>query len=157
VDWRLLRRRQPQPTPADGEAFLERLRKSPQPGTHAAADTHADGGPCVIQFPDPPTARGPLGRLEGYHVMKELGRGAFGYVFLAYDEQLDCPVALKVLKPGLAASAGDRARFEREARAAAAVKHDHVVIIHRVGSTPGFALPFLVMEYLDGEPLSERL
>src|SRR5262249_54748125 len=99
----------------------------------------------------------PLGRLESYHIMAELGRGAFGLVYHAYDEQLDCPVALKVLKPELAASASDRARFEREARAAAAVRHENVVIIHRVGSTPGFALPYFVMEYLDGETLSDRL
>src|SRR5207302_6331476 len=64
---------------------------------------------------------------------------------------------LKVLKPHLAASASDRARFQREARDAAAVRHDHVVTIHRVGTTPDFALPYLVMEYVDGEPLSERL
>jgi serine/threonine-protein kinase len=78
-------------------------------------------------------------------------------VFKAYDEKLDCPVALKVLKPELAASAGDRVRFEGEARKAAAVRHDHVVTVHRVGSTPGFALPYFVMEYLEGESLRDRL
>src|SRR5262249_23607020 len=112
---------------------------------------------CAIRFPEPPTARGSLGRLECYHIVAELGQGASGIVFKAFDEQLDCLVALKVLKPEQAASAADRARFEREARAAAAVRHDHIVTIHRVGSTPGFALPYLVMEYLDGEALSERL
>src|SRR5262249_49964880 len=105
----------------------------------------------------PPTERGPLGRLESYHIVEELGRGAFGYVFKAYDEQLDRLVALKVLKPELAASTHDRARFEREARAAAAGRHEHVVGMYRVGNTPSFPLPYLVMEYLDGESLSVRL
>jgi serine/threonine protein kinase len=95
--------------------------------------------------------------LESYHIIAQLGRGAFGLVFKAYDEKLDCSVALKVLKPELAASAKERTRFEGEARKAAAVRHDHVVTIHRVGSTPGFALPYFVMEYIDGEALSNRL
>src|SRR5207253_9240943 len=77
--------------------------------------------------------------------------------FKVSAERRDCLVALKVPKPERAARASDRARFEREARAAAAVHHDHVVRIHRVGNTPGFALPYLVMECLDGEPLSARL
>ena len=78
-------------------------------------------------------------------------------VFQAYDEELRCTVALKVLKQELAASPTDRARFESEARKAAAIHHDHVVTIHRVGHTPDFALPYFVMEYIDGESLSDRL
>jgi WD40 repeat protein len=98
-----------------------------------------------------------LGQLESYHIAAELGQGAFGLVFKAYDEQLDRFVALKVLRPELAASSRDRTRFEAEARKAAAVRHDHVVAIHRVGTTADFALPYFVMEYIDGESLSSRL
>src|SRR5262249_9380743 len=157
IDLRLLQRRLPQPGPEGGTELLCRLQE--QPGTRAGTLRAPSGGalPSGIRSREPPTAGGPLGRLEGYHIVAELGRGASSIVFQAYVEQLDCLVALKVLKPELAASASDRARFEREARAAAAVRHDHVVVIHRVGHTPGFALPYLVMEYLDGEPLSERL
>ncbi len=155
LDWRLLQGARPGPAPDGAEDFLRRLQK------HTMMWPAADGGdghaPSAIQFPDPPTAQGPLGRLESYHVVAELGKGSFGFVYKAYDEQLDCLVALKVLKPAKAANPEDRARFEREARATAAVRHDHVVIIHRVGSSPGFPLPYLVMEYLDGEPLGERL
>jgi hypothetical protein len=104
-----------------------------------------------LQEADAQDVRGPLGRLASYHIVAERGQGAFGVVFQAYDEELACPVALKVLKPELAASATDRARFESEARKAAGVRHDHVVTIHRVGNTPGFALPYFVMEYVDGE------
>jgi len=175
MDWRLLRELDPLSVPAPVADLLRRLTDTPvgaRSGDHATAGTATEdfgraapdgAGPPAgeamrdILFPDPPTAYGPLGRLESYHIIAQLGRGAFGLVFKAYDEKLDCPVALKVLKPELAASTHERTRFEGEARKAAAVRHDHVVTIHRVGSTPGFALPYFVMEYIDGEPLSDRL
>src|SRR5207245_775429 len=108
------------------------------------------------EFPGPLTEKGPLGQLGPFAIRKQLGAGRFGVVYQAYDE-LDRLVALKVLRPELAASCQERARFEREGRKAAAVKHDHIVTIHQVGHTPGFALPYLVMEYVEGEALSERL
>jgi WD40 repeat protein/predicted Ser/Thr protein kinase len=155
LDRRLLRQAGPESAcePAD---FLRRVKETPPPPTPA--------GPCSLNretafdilFPDPPTVAGSLGRLESYHVLAELGRGAFGVVFKAYDEKLDCAVALKVLKPELATSVGERRRFEDEARKTAAVRHDHVVTIYRVGGTPGFALPYYVMEYIEGEALSDR-
>jgi hypothetical protein len=78
-----------------------------------------------------------------------------GVVFRAEDPQLGRPVALKALLPGMAAIASARERFLREARAAAALKHDHVVTIHQVGEDRG--VPFLAMELLEGEPLDARL
>src|SRR5262249_46294681 len=60
-------------------------------------------------------------------------------------------------KPQLAADPHERARFEREARRAAAVRHDHIVSVYRVGQAPGTALAYLVMEYLAGETLAARL
>jgi WD40 repeat protein len=148
LDWRRLRGSTTVELP---EHFLDRLKEDLPQRSSATS-----GAPDII-FPEPPTPRGPLGRLESYHILAELGRGAFGLVFKAYDEKLDCFVAVKVLRPELAASAGDRTRFEAEARKAAAVRHDHLVAIYRVGSTPGFALPYFVMEYVEGEALSERL
>jgi tetratricopeptide (TPR) repeat protein len=143
----------PPETPVD---FLRRLKATPPLLDALLSAEPAGSAPLPIAFPEPPTPLGPLGRLECYHVVAELGRGAFGFVFKAYDEKLDCLVALKVLRPELAATAEDRASFEEEARKAAAVRHDHVVTIHRVGVTPGFALPYFVMEYLD-EALASRL
>ena len=64
-------------------------------------------------------------------------------------------MALKAMLPGLAASDSARQRFLREARAAAAIKHDHIVTIHQVGEDRG--VPFLAMEFLEGEPLDARL
>ena len=84
-----------------------------------------------------------------------LGRGGFGVVLKAFDPALGRAVAIKVLAPQLATSAAARSRFAREARAAAAVVHDHVVAIHAVDSWNG--LPYLVMPYVAGRSLQERV
>jgi serine/threonine protein kinase len=103
----------------------------------------------------PPCGPGEIGRLGPYRVLRVLGIGAMGVVFEAVDEQLQRPVALKVLLPALAASASARERFLREARAAAAIDHDRVVTIYQVGEDRGF--PYLAMQLLQGETLEARL
>jgi WD40 repeat protein len=105
----------------------------------------------------PPAGPGQLGRLGRYHILKKLGSGAMGAVFQAFDTRLHCLVAIKVPRPELADSPHFLERFEAEARAAAAVRHDHVVTVYQVTDTPDFPFPYLVMEYLDGEALAERL
>lgn len=112
---------------------------------------------ATIRFPGPPTRRGPLGRLHEYEVSRLLGSGATGLVYQAYDEGLATFVAIKVLRPELAAGAGGRDRFLREARAAAAVRHEHVVTVHRVVSADDFPLPYLVMEYVGGHSVADVL
>ena len=84
-----------------------------------------------------------------------LGAGGMGVVFQAEDPQLQRQVALKAMLPALAASASARERFLREARAAAALEHDHIVTIYQVGEDRG--VPFLAMPLLEGEPLDDRL
>jgi serine/threonine protein kinase len=96
-----------------------------------------------------------IGRLGPYRVIRELGGGGMGTVFLAEDPQLLRLVALKTMNPSLAASAAARERFIREARATAKVKHDHVVTIHQVGEDR--SIPFIAMELLEGETLEARL
>jgi serine/threonine protein kinase/Leucine-rich repeat (LRR) protein len=103
----------------------------------------------------PPIQPDELGRLGHYSIRKVLGAGGMGMVFLAEDSQLRRLVAVKAMRPALAASASARERFLREARAAAALKHDHVVTIHQVGEEHG--VPFLTMELLEGESLEDRL
>ena len=76
-------------------------------------------------------------------------------VLKAFDPTLGRAVAIKVLAPQLATSAAARSRFAREARAAAAVVHDHVVAIHSVDSWNG--LPYLVMPFIPGQSLQERV
>src|SRR5215472_16667748 len=78
-----------------------------------------------------------------------------GIVLKAFEPALHRPVAIKVLAPTLAGSVAARRRFIREARAAAAVCHDHVVTVHGVNEVDG--LPYLVMQYVAGESLQELL
>lgn len=96
-----------------------------------------------------------LGRIGRYEVERLIGVGGMGVVFKASDTELNRPVAVKVLAPYLAGSGAARKRFAREARAAAAVVHEHVVAIHNV-ETDGES-PFLVMPYVAGESLQQRI
>jgi tRNA A-37 threonylcarbamoyl transferase component Bud32 len=106
-------------------------------------------------FLGPPQQPGEIGRLAQYRVLKQLGQGGMGIVFRAEDEQLRRPAALKVMRPDFAAQEDARSRFLREARAAAALKHDHIVTIYQVGEHDG--VPFLAMEFLAGKSLEEWL
>jgi Leucine-rich repeat (LRR) protein len=115
----------------------------------------ADATQETYDFLRPPEGPGELGRLGPYRVLKVLGAGGMGVVFHAEDTQLKRPVALKALRPGLAASPTARQRFLREAQATAAVKHDHIVTIYQVGQERD--VPFLAMELLPGETLDDRL
>ncbi|WP_439623639.1 protein kinase domain-containing protein [Gemmata sp.] len=90
-----------------------------------------------------------------YVVVRELGSGGMGRVLEAHDPALGRRVAVKEIRPELAADPGARDRFLREARAAAAVRHDHIVPVYHVGERDG--APFLVMPLLAGESLAARL
>ena len=78
-----------------------------------------------------------LGRLGTYRIVRVLGEGGMGIVFEAEDTQLKRRVALKVMKPAIAASVAARKRFVREAQTVAALDHDNVVTIHQVGEDRG--------------------
>ena len=121
---------------------------APRTGPRVLGDLWLD---FLAPSEDPKT----LGRLGEYEVVDVLGRGGMGVVLKAFDPTLSRMVALKVLSPALAASGAARHRFAREARAAAAVVHEHVVAIHAVSSWRG--LPYLVMQYISGHSLQERI
>ncbi len=104
---------------------------------------------------EPPTKAGDLGMLGPYRILKELGRGGMGAVFLGVDTRLDRKVALKLMLPDLAASPAARERFLREARAAALLNHDHVVAIYEADEHAG--IPFIAMPFLQGVPLDQYL
>jgi serine/threonine protein kinase len=106
-------------------------------------------------FLAPPQGPDELGRLGSYVVRKVLGIGAMGVVFEAEDPHLKRPVALKVMKPSLAAFPEYHRRFLREAQLAAALDHEHVVTIYQVGQDRG--VPYLAMKLLQGETLEDRL
>ncbi|HEX4936262.1 MAG TPA: serine/threonine-protein kinase, partial [Gemmatimonadaceae bacterium] len=90
-----------------------------------------------------------------FSLVRELGRGGMGIVFLARDVSLDRNVAIKLLPPQLAALPNYRQRFLREARLAAALSHPHIVPIHLVDEVDD--LVFFVMGFIDGETLGERV
>jgi predicted Ser/Thr protein kinase len=125
-----------------------------------ATDSKAPPGlkfnsPELVDFLAPPQGEGEIGRLGPYRILKVLGAGGMGVVYQGEDPHLERAVALKAMLPSLGASPSARERFLREARSAAKVKHDHVVTIYQVGEDNG--VPFLAMEFLEGEPLDERL
>jgi hypothetical protein len=129
--------------------YLTRLRTYRSP-------LHVDpSDPIDLYFLRPSDRPDVLGMLDGYEVQQVIGQGGMGTVLKAYDPPLHRLVAIKVMAPALAGSAIARARFTREAQAAAAISHDHVVVVHGVHATNG--LPYLVMEYIGGESLQERL
>lgn len=94
-------------------------------------------------------------RLDQYRLIKELGRGGMGVVYQAEDELLRRTLALKLIRPEFAMNEPLRARFLREARAVAALKHDNIVTVYQVGEDRG--IPFLAMELLKGKSLDEWL
>jgi predicted Ser/Thr protein kinase len=90
-----------------------------------------------------------------YEIARELGRGGMGVVYKARDTQLKRWVALKFLPPHLAALDELRSRFLIEAQAAAALSHPNICVIHEVAEDEG--LPFIAMEYVEGETLRQRV
>jgi eukaryotic-like serine/threonine-protein kinase len=96
-----------------------------------------------------------VGRLGTYEIIGVLGRGGMGIVLKGFDRALSRNVAIKVLDPVLANVAAARQRFAREARAMAAVSHEHVVPVYAVDEHG--SLPYFVMEYVPGGTLERRL
>ncbi|MFK7778499.1 MAG: protein kinase [Gimesia sp.] len=127
----------------DAGSFLE---KSPV-GSH-------EPQPLSLDFLTPSDNPDLLGTLGEYEIKEIIGQGGMGIVFRALDPKLNRIVAIKVMSPLLAVNPNARKRFLREAQAAAAVSHPHIVTIHAVNEAQ---LPYLVMEYVVGQSLQEKL
>jgi eukaryotic-like serine/threonine-protein kinase len=97
----------------------------------------------------------PGARLGPYEILSLVGAGGMGEVYKARDMRLDRTVAVKILAPALAEDAQFRERFDREARTISRLDHPHICALHDVGEQNGTA--YLVMQYLEGETLAERL
>src|SRR5829696_9058808 len=108
-------------------------------------------------MPDAPTPGSlPAGtRLAHYEIAGLIGAGGMGHVYRARDSKLQRDVALKLLPDDVAADPERRQRFEREARAVAALNHPGIVTIHSVDDVDGRV--FLTMELVSGKPLSELI
>jgi serine/threonine protein kinase len=131
-------------------------------GSDGAPGAEPAGGPTrarlegadALTFLAPPGRPDSLGRIGHYEVLGVLGHGGFGIVLRAFDEVLQRVVAVKVLAAQLAATSPARKRFLREARSSAQVRHENVVQVHAIEEEP---LPYLVMEFIPGETLQQRL
>ena len=120
------------------------------PAIEVAALKFMDGAPGHAARPQAPDDV-----LGQYRLIKRLGRGGMGEVFLAHDDRLDRRVALKFLPPDVASDANARSLLMREARTASALNHPGIVTIHAIEDAG--ARTFIVMEYVDGVTLAERL
>ena len=94
-------------------------------------------------------------KLGPYEIISPLGAGGMGEVYRATDTRLDRTVAVKILPEHLAANPEAKQRFEREARTISSLNHPHICVLHDVGSQNGTS--YLVMEFVQGETLDERL
>ena len=123
-----------------------------------AAHEEAEGlldRPCPAPLHAPESPLAPGQRLGPYEIVAPLASGGMGYVFRAHDARLGRDVALKLLAPRLASHPQSLRRFEREARAVAALSHPNIVALHDVGREGAHA--FVVLELLQGETLRSRL
>jgi serine/threonine protein kinase len=91
-----------------------------------------------------------------YLILRDIGEGGFAWVYLVRDIELDRLVALKILKTNCQFSDHDMSRFQREARLLAQVEHPNIVSVFAFGITDE-SQPYIVMEYLEGQPLSRYL
>src|ERR1700689_5209504 len=94
-------------------------------------------------------------KLGPYEIQSPLGAGGMGEVYRALDTRLDRTVAVKVLASHLSSSPELKQRMEREARAISSLSHPHICQLYDIGSQNG--TDYLVMEFLEGETLAERL
>ncbi len=130
------------------------LKDDLEPAMKTASST-VSASSEILGFLDPSDAPGDIGKLGPYRVQEMLGQGGMGIVLKAFDPTLHRAVAIKILAPQLATSSLARQRFAREARAAAAIRNEHVVAIHSVDEWKG--LPYLVMEFIPGSSLQARI
>jgi len=107
----------------------------------------------------PAESPAPSPTLDDYEILGELGRGGMGVVYRARQRSLNRIVALKMLRLSELTTAEERARFEAEAEAAAALAYPHIVPIHDIGvvDRAGQAVPFFSMKLIEGETLADRI
>ncbi len=142
----------------DAGSFLQHAagdwRNPPGASAGEAATAAVDSHGIPLNLLRPSDKPGCLGLLGTYEVQELIGRGGMGIVLRAIDPKLNRVVAIKLLAPELAAQVSSRRRFLREAQAAAAVSHPHIVTIHAVDEDQ---LPYLVMECVVGRSLQQKI
>ncbi|MBA4191648.1 MAG: hypothetical protein C0467_27020 [Planctomycetaceae bacterium] len=138
--------------------LLAALREAPLPSLPPANEL-ADLSSRLAGIIPPPSSVHLPDWVGPYRVKELLGAGGMGIVYRAEDMALGRDVALKVLRPGADRDPRYLERFAREARALAAVHHDHIVTVFQVGeaAVDGRSVPFLAMELLRGQTLQDWL
>jgi WD40 repeat protein/serine/threonine protein kinase len=135
---------------------LSRVMRNLKARSDAEGESEMSGSANdALGFLSPSNEPNALGRIGHYEVLEVVGRGGMGVVLKAFDTSLRRVVAIKVLAAHLARRAAARRRFVREAQAAAAVSHDHVVTIHAVEADHD--PPYIVMQFVEGVSLQQRL
>lgn len=140
-----------------GEAFLSsmtgrsHLQKVTRPAHAHDAERPSTNDAAVGNSP----SSGLPSQFGRYQLLKQLGEGAMGTVFLALDTSLGRNVALKVPRTGLSDNVDFMKRFHREARAAGSLNHPNICRVFDVGEVDG--TPYITMEYIDGKPLSQLI
>ncbi len=142
------------PDPIEPSRTVETPADQQQSSAASSADETAPRGTGKPTF-GPPAAPGEVGTLGRYRVVKQLGKGGMGAVYLAVDTRLDRKLALKIMLPEFAADRDAKERFLREARAAAKISHDNVVTVFEADERDG--IPYIAMQFLQGYPLDEFL
>lgn len=121
---------------------------------HSTLNARRDYTATIPQL-QPSMKQGFMGRLGDIQIKRILGQGGMGVVFEGLDAVLNRTVAVKVLSPHLLNHPDAKDRFVREAQAAAALLHENVVAIHGIHEAEG--MPYLVLQYVQGESLAEKL
>jgi tRNA A-37 threonylcarbamoyl transferase component Bud32/Leucine-rich repeat (LRR) protein len=139
----------------------QKLQKTPVQGDLSTRSIQAQEPTATVSVPPTvdadPAVKGAFHqrRLGRFQLLRLLGAGSFGEVYLAQDPQLQRQVALKIARPHRLGDMADFERFFREARAAAQFKHPHIVPVFEVGQEG--KSPYIVSAFIEGESLAERL
>src|ERR1700676_1185756 len=122
--------------------------------TEATCPTQSSTPPQPKPLPAAPAK--PPEQIGRYRVEKILGEGSFGVVYLAHDDQLGRPVAIKVPHPKLVAGPEDAQAYLTEARTVANLDHPNIVPVHDVGSTAEYPF-FIVSKFIEGSTLARKI
>ena len=147
--------------PVELSELVERLKRlraadaTGQPGDDTLTRDPAPVPRVELAFLRPAQEPDELGRLGGFRILEVLGAGGMGLVLRAEDTTIRRAVAMKVMRPGVAARPGARERFLREARLVSDLDHENIATILHVGEDRG--VPFFTMPLLTGETLEARL
>jgi serine/threonine protein kinase/tetratricopeptide (TPR) repeat protein len=149
------------PTPSLGSDFLNPSAFAEEAPSHTRVEhgtqfwqqSRAETPHQKTESVPPPVPQIPT--VPGYEILRELGRGGMGVVYLARHQGLQRLVALKMILGGGHASPEDLARFRSEVQAVARVQHPHIVQIYEVGECQG--LPYCALEYVPGSSLDQRI